>query len=249
MDLNTSNSIRFIAFNLMQNFSFNKPTIDLQRLNTLISLASQYPDKNDFLDRLKYLYDIFKNGKNFGDDCKIILSTIHSSKGLEYDRVAIIDVKYGLLPVNPSDDMSQKAAIKQLEEDRRIFYVAATRAKRELIIFNSDKENSMPCGQSNFINEFFNIENPINKSEKISILTRKAKSPIKVKEFVPTKISEKDQILLRNKLKVGEIIEHKVLGKCRIASNDGNIVRVIILSDNSIKPLKIDYIVKNGLIE
>ena len=53
-----------------------------------------------------------------------MLSTIHASKGLEYDHVILIDAAEGLLP---SADEGE-----ELEEERRLFYVGATRAKKQL---------------------------------------------------------------------------------------------------------------------
>ena len=69
-------------------------------------------------------------------DCPLILSTIHSSKGLEYDRVILIDVIDGIFPqkVPVKGKTMEKADLEELEEDRRIFYVGLTRAKDELMI-------------------------------------------------------------------------------------------------------------------
>ena len=57
--------------------------------------------------------------------------TMHSSKGLEYDTVIILDINEGNIP-----KMRQgiKLDRKELEEERRIFYVAMTRAKKALIL-------------------------------------------------------------------------------------------------------------------
>ena len=71
----------------------------------------------------------------------LILSTIHSSKGLEYDNVYMIDVMDGVFPkaTNPpariKDPNDVTPEQEQYEEERRIFYVGATRAKKRLYIF------------------------------------------------------------------------------------------------------------------
>ena len=62
----------------------------------------------------------------------LVLSTIHSSKGLEYDAVALLDVFDGVLPAQPEAHCRTPEEIRQYEEDRRLFYVAMTRARRQL---------------------------------------------------------------------------------------------------------------------
>lgn len=77
----------------------------------------------------------------------ITLATLHSSKGLEFDTVFIIDANDGIMPY-------KKAVLEQdIEEERRLFYVGMTRAKNNLFICSvksiHDKESSV----SRFINE------------------------------------------------------------------------------------------------
>ena len=76
----------------------------------------------------------------------IILQTIHRSKGLEYDRVFVIDMNKNEFPIidyekNPEDS---------LEEERRVFYVAMTRAKENLFILSSKKRNNKKALPSEF---------------------------------------------------------------------------------------------------
>ncbi len=66
-----------------------------------------------------------------GDDDSVVLSTIHSAKGLEWDTVFIIHLVDGFLPSSYAF-FDEKA----LEEERRLFYVAATRAKRRLLLIS-----------------------------------------------------------------------------------------------------------------
>ena len=63
----------------------------------------------------------------------LILSTVHSSKGLEYDTVYLLDVLDGILPaVTEPKDAGQQ---DQYQEERRLFYVAVTRARNRLYLF------------------------------------------------------------------------------------------------------------------
>ena len=65
----------------------------------------------------------------------ISLATLHSSKGLEYPVVFIVDINEGLMPY-------KKAVLpSELEEERRMFYVGVTRAKDRLHLYYSKKIN------------------------------------------------------------------------------------------------------------
>lgn len=72
------------------------------------------------------------NDKSFTS--KIILSTVHGVKGLEFDYVFLLDLNEGTIP-------SKKLSMaKEMEEERRVFYVGITRAKRGLFLCNSDRK-------------------------------------------------------------------------------------------------------------
>lgn len=136
-----------------------KNNIDDKKIFILRMLAYNEDSLRGFLDRLEYLQNMLKNNKtNF--DCPFILSTIHSSKGLEYDRVYMMDVCDGVFPnkvIRPSGPATAQER-KEYEEERRLFYVGMTRAKNDLNIFKL-KDNA-----SCFIRE---IHIPAAKEKKI----------------------------------------------------------------------------------
>ncbi|MDD6391568.1 MAG: DUF3553 domain-containing protein, partial [Gemmiger formicilis] len=74
--------------------------------------------------------------------CRFLLSTIHSAKGLEYDRVILLDVLDGILPAKPELCCRTPGETQQYEEDRRLFYVAMTRARQQLVLFDCAAERS-----------------------------------------------------------------------------------------------------------
>ena len=110
----------------------------------LIYIASSEKDIDSFLARLKHL-EYMSNTKSYNDSL-IKLSTIHSSKGLEYDIVYIIDLVDGVIPSNKGDS-------KDLEEERRLFYVAMTRAKTNLYLIYPKIYNGRYVLPSSFIDE------------------------------------------------------------------------------------------------
>ncbi len=147
--------------------------IDDNKLFILKMLAANETTITGFLNRLESLQSILAGNKE-NYDCRFILSTIHSSKGLEYDNVVIIDVINGVFPSRIIKDF--KTATPQekseYEEERRIFYVGMTRARDRLAIFRYADEPSF------FVGELF----PKEKKE-----TAKKKAGAKIKENVLTK--------------------------------------------------------------
>lgn len=108
---------------------FNKRLPDLESLETI---AQRYSDLEEFLvDLTLEPPDVSQVDVNAADkdDEKLCLSTIHSSKGLEWHSVFIIYTVDGFLPSARSVDDPQ-----ELEEERRLFYVACTRAKENLYL-------------------------------------------------------------------------------------------------------------------
>jgi DNA helicase-2/ATP-dependent DNA helicase PcrA len=107
-----------------------------------------YEEMTDILDEFSYMIkdvssyqDMFKLIEDYGEELKnlprdkrqtkgVRLMTMHSSKGLEFDSVFIIDAVEG---INPYKKAKTNA---ELEEERRMFYVAMTRARHELNIYS-----------------------------------------------------------------------------------------------------------------
>lgn len=104
----------------------------------MIGCREDSPEK--LLERLKELERIIREKKE-ERECRFILSTMHASKGLEYDTVYLLDVVDGILPekVLTSMNTASKEEIGVYEEERRLFYVGATRAKNQLNIFATGK--------------------------------------------------------------------------------------------------------------
>lgn len=94
------------------------------KVNILKLVAMEYKTVDEFLTAIDRIRDYQ------GDpDSNVTLSTIHSSKGLEFDQVVLVDVFNGVLPT-----ISNTKEEKDEEEEARLFYVGATRAKHQLDI-------------------------------------------------------------------------------------------------------------------
>ncbi len=123
---------------------------DLGKADILEALGRQEPCPARLLERLEELKDILLRG---GSDpsCPFVLSTVHSSKGLEYERVVLMDVADGILPKSVPGREAGEEEQRAYQEERRLFYVAMTRAKQELCIFTFKK----PGIVSSFSGELF----------------------------------------------------------------------------------------------
>jgi len=101
----------------------------LENLAELLSAAADYQAREDspslagFLDRVSLLSDVDKAR----DDAPVILMTLHSAKGLEFDAIFLVGLEEGLIPHSRS-----LARGDALEEERRLCYVGMTRARERL---------------------------------------------------------------------------------------------------------------------
>lgn len=108
--------------------------LDIGKVDILYALAVREETIKSFMKRLVKLSQLIKNYRCTGQN-PVILSTIHSAKGLEFDTVYIVDVYNGCLPHFSREDAKEQERIDDYEEERRLFYVAITRAKNELHLF------------------------------------------------------------------------------------------------------------------
>lgn len=117
-----------------------QPVETLDRLmQAIIFLAEKTKSWDEVIMKFKTLEKIFKEQNN--NRAKVQLSTVHASKGLEYDSVFLIDLYKGEFPGKNSD--------YELEEERRLFFVGMTRAKSNLYILCPSKRagKNLEAGQ------------------------------------------------------------------------------------------------------
>lgn len=125
-------------------------------LDELEAAASPYRTILDFFKHIDQVREEVKKNadKTAGSslatsaDKGVVLTTMHSSKGLEFDNVYIVGVNEGIVPYQLGDDSKL-----DIEEERRLLYVAITRAKRFLVISSPLKRFGKKIGQSQFLKE------------------------------------------------------------------------------------------------
>jgi len=124
-------------------------------IKELISMVKEYKDSEEdatvsgFLENMALLSDI-DNYDN--DEDAVVLMSMHAAKGLEFDTVFIVGAEEGIFPSTRSFGSQE-----ELEEERRLMYVAITRAKKELYITITSRRtifgNTIFSKQSRFIGE------------------------------------------------------------------------------------------------
>jgi DNA helicase II / ATP-dependent DNA helicase PcrA len=103
----------------------------IEDLDQLANFARQFTSTEEFLAQLALLSNVEAEAepRSGGDDERLRLSTVHQAKGLEFDVVFVIMLCDGLFPSGRSAETAEG-----LEEERRLFYVAITRARNELYL-------------------------------------------------------------------------------------------------------------------
>lgn len=122
-----------------------------QKINVLYAIAKTTDTLKDWQERLSKLETIIKKGSSEYNS-KVILSTIHASKGLEYEKVILLDAVDGILPSISKDTKDRQ---EEYDEEVRLFYVGMTRAKKELEILTYKRDFGFHLQTSEFVKYIF----------------------------------------------------------------------------------------------
>lgn len=187
--------------------------IRLENLNEFKSISKTFEEESgiasleEFLNEVSLVSDV--NEQKNDDTSKVTLMTIHAVKGLEFDYVFVIGMEENIFPhVNSSFEE------EGLEEERRLCYVAITRAKKKLYLLNALRRTlfgktsvNMP---SRFISEIDDeyIDKPSIK-----------------KEFV-SKLDKTKMFNLDNGLNVGDNVVHDSYGPGVVVMVDKSIATI-----------------------
>lgn len=198
--------------------------IRLENLEEFKSITRGFEEKygvvslEEFLSEISLVSDIEEYKNN---DSVVTLLTVHSAKGLEFKNVFIIGLEEGIFPHKNSFDSTQ-----DMEEERRLCYVAVTRAKNNLWLINAKKrilygtESSNP--ESRFIKEI--DENYLNIDETVKT------SPSKI--FNSSNMID-DTITYT----LGEKVKHAIYGIGVIVGIDDKILTIAFPYPHEIKKI------------
>ena len=197
----------------------------LENLEEFKSITKTFEERDgivsleEFLLETSLLTDVneYKNDPN-----RVSLMTVHSVKGLEFDYVFVVGLEEGIFPhVNSLMDNSE------LEEERRLMYVAVTRAKEKLFLVNSRMRTLFGKEQSNPASRFI--------SEIEDDLLDKA---YKEKENEKSKLN-KEELFHKDSIDyvVGDFVYHDVFGQGKIIELSGSIATIAFKHPHGIKKL------------
>ncbi|MEC8968971.1 MAG: UvrD-helicase domain-containing protein [Bacteroidota bacterium] len=209
-----------------------------ENIQELLSAISEFSEsKNDEVEEEKSLTDFLidvalltdADSEKEEDKNKITLMTIHAAKGLEFPYVYIVGMEENLFP-------SQMAlnSRNELEEERRLFYVALTRAKKKATLSYAVSRyrwgNFTSCEPSRFIDEINDkyIEKTNFPNESLSSFSKKTSSfhlnsvPNRnLKKVSSSTGSNTNQSELK-KIKIGSEVKHDKFGKGKVIEISGN---------------------------
>ena len=225
----------------LQNYYENQNTQEaLERWNNVEELLNSITDFQDnreesglreFLEEVSLLTDIDRWNTS---DKAVTLMTIHSAKGLEFPVVMVAGLEEGLFPLGP-----QSFEVEELEEERRLFYVAVTRAKKKVYLSYAITRRRfggapIPTIQSRFISElpeaFIQEEGGHQKQAYTKSFTR------------PSSFQKKSPSSA--KFQKGDHVAHKLFGNGKILDIEGegdSAKLTIIFSGNVRKKLIAKY--------
>ena len=137
-------------------------------VDVLKMIAVHEHDIGSFIQRIEELKTKYEQGFSSDDPNAVVLSTVHSSKGLEYDTVYMVDVYDGRFPSSKRDPFSRsKDNANGEQEERRIFYVGITRAENELILINIENKFSAYLKEM-FPSEYVYSSEPVLREKAVS---------------------------------------------------------------------------------
>ena len=200
----------------IKNYYLDQPNTDShdrwKNIEELIISVEEYSVNNSekslsaFLEEVSLLTDIDRYNQEYES---VTLMTLHSAKGLEYPLVLIVGLEEGLFPMNFHSNVDNN-----VDEERRLFYVGATRAMKELILSYANKRmrygyESIFSVKSRFIDEipeeFIDYE---NKHSRILAHSNRNQSLTA-------------NTLMDNDFNIGDRVSHKVFGEGQVINVDG----------------------------
>ncbi|MBP3799567.1 MAG: UvrD-helicase domain-containing protein, partial [Bacilli bacterium] len=188
--------------------------VRLENLEEFKSITKSFEEREGLISLEDFLFEIslISDVEEYKDDSnKISLMTIHSVKGLEFDYVFVVGMEEGIFPhINSLMENSE------LEEERRLCYVAITRARKQLHLVNARKRTLFGKDQINPPSRFISeIRSELINSNKE--LEEKKVTPI-----------NRDEMFRDEEIdyKVGDFVYHETFGAGKVVEVTNTLVSV-----------------------
>jgi len=200
--------------------------VRLENLEEFKSITKSFEEREGLISLEDFLLEIslISDVEEYKDDPnRISLMTVHSVKGLEFDHVFVVGMEEGIFP-----HMNSLMETSELEEERRLCYVAITRAKDDLHLINARRRTLFGKEQINPVSRFIGEISPdlmeTNVKEEQSVKEEK----IEVEEMF--RQEEVDY-------QVGDYVYHETFGTGRVVEVTNTLVSVAFKHPHGIKKL------------
>lgn len=202
---------------------------------------TENPTLDGFLEEISLYTDVDRYDKDQKD--VVVMMTVHSSKGLEFPNVFLIGMEENIFPTARS---LNSLNIDDLEEERRLAYVAITRAKKQLYISTADKRMLFGMlshnNKSRFISEIdFSLINKINNKSSL-LQTENANKrkvgvvhSISLQKQLATQKPVKKAVQVLKSFNVGDRVKHNMFG-------EGMVISITQMANDSLLEIGFDKV-------
>jgi len=219
----------------------------IENISELVSSAKQFSSMNDSLIDFISEMSLTSDADDENEEDSVVLSTVHAAKGLEYKVVFIMGLEENLFP-SIRDAESSADEKNKMEEERRLAYVAITRAKEKLFMsyanrrmqFGSIKMNKRSRFLDEVPNKLMHFESSFGTSfESTSSNVEEANKFIS-RLSPKIKISDKPKNAVSTNYGIGDAVIHKKFGEGKVLDITSDSVKVEF-SEVGVKTLLIEY--------
>ena len=201
--------------------------VRLENLEEFKSITKAFEEKEGLISLEDFLLEIslISDVEEYKDDPnRISLMTVHSVKGLEFDNVFVIGMEEGIFP-----HMNSLMENMALEEERRLCYVAITRAKDNLHLVNARHRTLFGKEQVNPVSRFMSEINP----ELLETNVKEEELPKKEEKIDTTEMFREEEV----DYKVGDYVYHETFGTGKVVEVTNTLVSVAFKHPHGIKKL------------
>ena len=202
--------------------------VRLENLEEFKSITKSFEEREGLVSLEDFLLEIslISDVEEYKDDPnRVSLMTVHSVKGLEFSHVFVVGMEEGIFP-----HMNSLMETSELEEERRLCYVAITRAKDDLYLVNARRRTLFGREQVNPVSRFIG---EINKD----LIETNVKEEIKQQEQAPK--VEMEEMFRKEDVdyQVGDYVYHETFGTGRVVEVTNTLVSVAFKHPHGIKKL------------
>lgn len=198
--------------------------------------------------RLARLRELMEQGSKDAES-RFLLSTIHSSKGLEYERVYLADMLAGVIPSceEPQGRNPNPAQLQAYEEERRLYYVGMTRAKSELYIFTFSEPDTSRFSKEVFGPAAVSYAAGSRGKEAVSYAAgSRGKAVFSYTDGGGEKAAAAEEGI--TDFETGSLVHHVKYGRGAVTQRTGDIAAICFEKDGQVRKISLPVAVGNGLL-